>query len=96
MTDKSTHKRGAKAAAEADDFESWPIEKCFEELERIVAALESQTTSLEDSLKLFERGMKLSQRCSRELTSIERRVKLIVENTRGGTELEDFETDDAE
>lgn len=87
--------KGASAKENADDFNSWPIEKCFEELERIVAALENQTTSLEDSLKLFERGMELSRRCSTELASIERRIQVIVENTSGTPDLKDFELPEA-
>lgn len=80
----------ASGAAPAD-LEKWPIEKCFEELERIVGALENQTTSLEESLKLFERGMMISRRCSQELASIERRIQVIVENASGNVELKDFE-----
>lgn len=79
-----------------EDMSKWPLERCFEELERIVSALESETTSLEDSLKLFERGMALSQRCTAELTAIERKIQVIVENSRGQTDLQPFEdeTDD--
>ncbi len=73
-----------------------PIEKCFEELESIVKALESQNTSLEDSLRLFERGMTLSARCSKELTRVERRIQMIVENTRGEVQLKDFRADEDE
>lgn len=75
------------APAEVD---SMPIEKCFEELETIVGALENDGTSLEDSLKLFERGMKLSARCSKELTRVERRIQLIVETAKGETQAKEF------
>lgn len=67
------------------------LEKCFEELEEIVTALENQTTSLEDSIKLFERGMKLSCRCNTELTRMERRIQLIMENAKGEPQYRDFE-----
>lgn len=79
-----------KAANPADDIASWPIEKCFEELEKIVAALENQTTSLEDSLQLFERGMKLSQRCAKELSAIEHKIQVIVENAQGEAQIKEF------
>ncbi len=62
----------ANIADSCADVESMPIEKCFEELEGIVVALESQADGLDESLRLFERGMKLSARCSRELTRVER------------------------
>ena len=95
MSEKSTPKTPrAGGTAQADDIEQWPIEKCFEELERIVGALENQTTSLEDSLKLFERGIKLSQRCSQELAAIEKKIKLIVENAQGEVQLKDFQPEE--
>ena len=83
MSEK-TQAKGSRSSSSkgSDNIDSWPIEKCFEELEGIVSALESQATSLEDSLKLFERGMKLSQRCSRELSSIEKRITVIVEGAK--------------
>ncbi len=67
------------------------LEKCFEELEEIVTALENQTTSLEDSINLFERGMKLSCRCNTELTRMERRIQLIMENSKGEPQYRDFD-----
>lgn len=94
MSDKQPEK-GASAEA-GEDLGKLSIEKCFEELEGIVTALESQTTSLEDSLKLFERGMRLSQRCSRELTTIERKIQLILETTKGEVQFKEFEAEKGE
>lgn len=79
------------SVTETDDISCMPIEKCFEELEQIVESLESQTTSLEQSISLFERGMKLSRRCSGELNRIERKIQVILENSRGDVQLKDFE-----
>lgn len=95
MSEKQ-EKHGKPEAPAAEDISSLSIEKCFEELEGIVQALESQATSLEDSLKLFERGMRLSQRCSRELTAVERKIQLIVESTKGDTQFKEFEAEKAE
>lgn len=78
------------------DVQSMPVEKCFEELESIVAGLESSETSLEDSLRLFERGMKLSARCSAELNRVERRIQMIIENTQGEVQVRDFKADEDE
>ncbi|MCX7020408.1 MAG: exodeoxyribonuclease VII small subunit [bacterium] len=72
---------------------NWPIEKCFEELENIVSHLENETTTLEESLRLFELGMKLSQRCSSVLSNIEKKIQIIVETTKGQPALEDFSPD---
>ncbi len=90
-TQRDAKKRPAKGDAQSDDPAAWPIEKCFEELEQIVAKLENQTTSLEESLRLFEQGVKLSRRCTDELTSVERKIQLIIENASGQVEAQDFE-----
>ena len=95
MTEKpsSRNPKGPKPADPESEFADWPIEKCFVELETIVAALEGDTIPLEESLRLFERGMLLSRRCSGELSAIEKKIKLVIENSRGEVQLEDFEPD---
>ena len=47
------------------------FEKAMKRLEEIVNALENNTVSLDDSLKLFEEGIKLSKFCETELKNIE-------------------------
>jgi exodeoxyribonuclease VII small subunit len=93
---KSPTEKDAQVAAQKDaqlekEIAALSLEKCFEELEQIVEALESQTTSLEDSINMFERGMKLSRRCNNELTRMERRIQLIVENSKQEIQVQDFE-----
>lgn len=80
------------AAAGADQLDpaQMPIEKCFTELETIVTALENDGTSLEEMLRMFERGMKLSSRCSKELKQVERRIQIILETANGETQVKDF------
>lgn len=90
---KNPSEKSAIQNAESDldkEIAALPLEKCFEELEEIVVSLENQTTSLEDSINLFERGMKLSRRCNTELTRMERRIQLIVENSKQEIETRDF------
>ena len=50
-----------------DDQEQPTFEKGLEELEEIVRKLEGGDLSLEQSLKLFEAGVELSQRCRKQL-----------------------------
>ena len=45
----------------------WTFEKAMTRLEQIVAALESGRCTLDDSLKLFEEGTKLTAYCSKAL-----------------------------
>ena len=62
-------------------------EKAYEELEKIVSALEDEQKSLDDSLALFERGQALSQHCAKLLDEAELKVQQLTEEG----ELVDFE-----
>ena len=57
------------------------FEKALEELEGIVEDIESGDLSLENSLKSFEKGIKLARQCQEQLSKAELQVqKLIEEN----------------
>ena len=57
------------------------FEKALEQLEGIVEDLESGDLSLENSLKSFEKGVKLARQCQEQLSKAELQVqKLIEEN----------------
>lgn len=93
-----SHAASSKGAADGEsaldkEIAAMSLEQCFKELEQIVSALENQTTSLEDSINMFERGMKLSRRCNTELTRMERRIQLIVENNKQEVHYRDFESE---
>lgn len=59
------------------------FEKELEELEAVVKKLESGDLPLEESLKLFERGVGLSDSCRRQLDAAETRVEILVKRGRG-------------
>ncbi|MBV8867721.1 MAG: exodeoxyribonuclease VII small subunit [Acidobacteriaceae bacterium] len=54
------------------------FEASLEELERIVKELEKGDLPLEQSLLLFENGMRLSADCKRQLEAAESRVEVLV------------------
>ena len=54
------------------------FEKAMKRLEEIVNALENNTVSLDDSLKLFEEGIKLTKYCENELKNIENKASKIL------------------
>jgi len=54
------------------------FEKAMERLEEIVENLEGGELSLEDSLKVFEEGMKLARFCSHKLEEAEKKVTLLI------------------
>jgi exodeoxyribonuclease VII small subunit len=54
------------------------FEKSLDELEKIVTKLEAGDLPLEESLKLFEEGVKLSRNCRTRLTNAERRIEMLM------------------
>jgi exodeoxyribonuclease VII small subunit len=51
------------------------LESALDELEEIVRELESGRLSLDESLELFERGIRLVRICSSKIESAERRIE---------------------
>lgn len=66
------------------------FEDNLSELENIVTQLESNQLSLEDALKAFEKGVKLSQDCQSVLTQAEQKVQILLE-TNEGERLDNFD-----
>ena len=70
------------------------MEKSFEsslaELEQIVTKLEDGDLPLEESLELFEKGIKLSRECRERLTKAERRIEILMKGVDGDIGVEDF------
>ena len=53
------------------------FEKALERLEKIVTALENGELSLDDSLKRYEEGVKLSRMCSKKMTEAEKKIEFL-------------------
>jgi exodeoxyribonuclease VII small subunit len=68
------------------------FEKTFTELEELVNQMEKGDLSLEESLKCFERGMKLTKDCQEVLSEAEQKVKILLEKNKKNS-LEIFESD---
>ncbi len=51
-------------------------------LEKVVERLERGELSLDESVRLFEEGMKLSEACKVELESAEGRIQVLVDGAR--------------
>ena len=64
----------------------------IKELETLVEKLGEGELSLNDSLKYFEKGVRLSRECLEHLNKSEEKVRKLIEvNTDGSTVIEDFE-----
>jgi len=72
------------------------FEKALAELEAIVAKLEKEGTSLNDSLALFEKGVKLARFLRTELDKAERKVEILLKDEKGGMKAEEFEAGETE
>lgn len=64
------------------------FEASLNELERIVKQLENGDMPLEESLKLFEKGVRLSRECRERLTNAERRIEVLMKEADGSISLE--------
>tara|TARA_B100000686_G_scaffold212448_1_gene219368 strand:+ start:911 stop:1144 length:234 start_codon:yes stop_codon:yes gene_type:complete len=60
------------------------IESKLNDLEKILEELESGNLELDESLKKFEKGVKLSRECQKTLEEAELKIKVLM-----GDELED-------
>ncbi len=65
------------AAAAAPDVGEMPFEAALAELEAIVDKLEKGAVSLDDSIRLYERGEALKARCDALLKDAEMRIEKI-------------------
>lgn len=54
------------------------FEEALGKLEEIVKRMESGEMTLEESLKAFEEGVKLSRLCAKKLDEADRRVELLL------------------
>ncbi len=63
-----------------------PYEQAVSELESVVSLLEGGDLTLEDSIKMFERGVSLVRLCNKRLDDIEKRITLLVEGKDGAVE----------
>lgn len=59
------------------DIATLSFEDAMKELEGVVTRLESGNASLEDSIKLYERGAELRAHCEARLRAAEERVEKI-------------------
>jgi exodeoxyribonuclease VII small subunit len=59
------------------------FEASLAELEKIVEQLENGELPLEESLKLFETGVKLSRECRERLSDAERRIEVLMKDGDG-------------
>jgi exodeoxyribonuclease VII small subunit len=65
------------------------LEEAMAKLEAVVSALENEKLPLEESLKLYEEGVKLASRCATELEDAKRRIQILQRSGNGEIEVVD-------
>lgn len=72
------------------------FEKNLVRLEEIVGKMERGELSLDDSLKLFEEGVKLSKECHQRLNEAENKVRILMGvDDKGQALTQEFKPEDA-
>ena len=72
------------------------FEEHLTQLEKVVEKLERGDLSLDESVRLFEDGMKLSTACKQELEQAEGRIQVLVEGKAGNLQPADLDLEPAE
>ncbi|HWR73967.1 MAG TPA: exodeoxyribonuclease VII small subunit [Nitrospirota bacterium] len=70
------------------------FESALGRLEKIVQDLEQGDLPLEQSLKLFEEGVKLARICTKRLDEAERKVEILLKDRAGSLQAQPFEDEE--
>ena len=66
------------------------FEEGMEKLEQIANELEKGDLDLDESVKKFEEGMKISKQCSDMLQEAEKKITMLIKNSDGELQEENF------
>ena len=76
-----------------DDIAALSFEKALDELEQIVAKLESGDVDLEQSIQIYERGTYLKAHCEAKLNAAKEKVEKITLSADGSPATQPLETE---
>lgn len=62
------------------DEQELPLEEAFAQIEEVIAHLETEEITLEESFREYNRGMQLLQHCNNTIDRVEKKVLQINEN----------------
>ncbi len=71
------------------------LEKSLADLETLVEELESGDLPLDQAMKKFEEGIKLTRGCQVTLKDAEQKVEILLKSAGGAEALEEFDTSDS-
>mgnify|MGYP005806179439 FL=1 len=70
------------------------FEESISRLEQTVQALENGDIDLDESLKLFEEGIKLTKNCQKMLDDAEKKVSVLMSDENGKIKKEEFNNEE--
>ncbi len=76
--------------------EKFQFEKALAELEGIVEALESGELTLDEALKKYEDGVRLTRACQTKLTEAEKKIEILTRSLSGELKAEPFDVESYE
>lgn len=74
-----------------EDIAAMPFEQAIIELESLVAKMEAGGQSIEDLMNNFERGCQLTGHCRKQLSKLERKISLLVNDDGQNGQWTDFD-----
>ena len=83
-----------KAVVPAEPPRKGDFEKSLTRLEEVVKRLEGADLSLDEAMRLFEEGVKLSRECQKQLEEAEGRVEILLKKADGKIVAEPFDPGD--
>ncbi len=69
------------------------FEASMKRLNEIVGSLENGDSTLEESLKLYEEGVRLSQVCMKRLTEAQRKIEMLMRDSSGKLATEELDAE---
>jgi len=77
-----------------DEIEKMTFEQALSNLESIVKELEDEKIPLEDSIRKFEMGVRLSSHCLAKLNEAEKKIEELTKNDDGNLSVKDLKLSD--
>ena len=90
-SDKASPGRSELGSSASDKIN---FEEALKQLEEIVNKMESGELGLEESLGLFEEGIRLARLCNKKLKAAERKIEILTKDEKG--EMQAVPADDME
>lgn len=76
-----------------NDEKEMNFEELMQKLELITNKLEKENLNLDESVELFEEGMRISKKCNAKLENAEKRITILLNDGEGNFSEENFVVD---